>query len=149
MLRSSTLESATASIRFPSRQLNSRPRCTGMKAWRMTPQIAGCASRSKASSVRNPGPRSTLRELRREPHAADPARREGRVDETKGSDRFYEDPRKFCIPDRAGLLSRLGRKERLPNPAEVLLSEVKERVRNPRPGYKSLDRSEEVERQPK
>src|SRR5580658_1381290 len=121
-----------------------------MRAWRMIPQIAGCASRSRACSVRNPALRPAFAELLREPAVADPATMDDRVDETSGTDRVYRDTDrcKLCVPTKARLFSRLGRDERLPNLAEVLLSEVKERVRNRRAGYKVLHRSEEVEWQP-
>src|SRR5580658_5469343 len=99
-----------------------------MRAWRMTPPITGYASRSRACSVRNPALRPALAELLREPAVADPATLGERVDETNGTDRVYEirDRRKLCVPTKAGLFSRLGRDERLPNLADVLLSEVKE-----------------------
>src|SRR3984885_10150143 len=113
-----------------------------MRAWRMTPQTVGCASRSRASSVRNPAPRPTLAELLREPAVAHPATIKGRVDGSNGTDQIVS-------PRKRGLLSRLGRNERLPDSAEVLLSEVEERVRDPWPRSQALDRSEEVEREPK
>ncbi len=56
---------------------------------------------------------------------------------------------KLCAPTTTGLLTRLGGDEGLPGPAEVLLSEAKEGVRNSGPGYQVLDSSEEVEGQPK
>src|SRR5580658_7234148 len=119
------LKSATAFILFPLKPLNSRRRCTGMRAWRTIPQIAGCASRSKACSGRNPAPRSLA--------VAHPATSEDRVEES------YSTNQKMNPPRKAGLLSRLRRDDRLPNLAEVLLSKVEERLRNPRSRFQSLD----------
>jgi hypothetical protein len=60
-----------------------------------------------------------------------------RVDESNSTDQILH-------PDKPGLLLRLGSDERLPNPAEVLLSKVNERVRNPLPGHRVLDSYDEV-----
>src|SRR5580693_2308416 len=126
------LKSATAFILFPLKPLNSRRRCIGMRAWRTIPQIAGCASRSKACSVRNPA--------RWEPAVVDPATADEQADERNGNERtmYHHD----------SLLPHLAGDDRLPNPTEVLLSEVEEWLRDPRSRFQSLDRSEEVERQP-
>src|SRR5580693_427954 len=66
-----------------------------MKAWRTTPQIAGCVSRSKVSSVRNPARRPTLAELLREPVVVvHPATMEDRVDESNSTDQTVYPPQR-------------------------------------------------------
>ena len=54
---------------------------------------------------------------------------EDRVDENNSTDQIMH-------PYKLGFFHRLGSDERLPNPAEVFLSKVNERVRNPRPRHK-------------
>jgi hypothetical protein len=54
---------------------------------------------------------------------------EDRVDESNSTDQIMH-------PYKPGFFPRLGSDEHPPNPAEVFLSKVNERVRNPRPGHK-------------